>query len=515
MSPSEAAGLIRNGDVVINTGMLAAGIPETILKAIRKRFQESGAPAHLTLVHSGSQSDGTGGIEHIAATGLVDKIIGAHWGLAPKWMDRIASDDVIAYCLPQGQVAHLIREMSSGSPGLFSKVGLGTFIDPRLEGGKMNARTKAEKDIVEVLTIDGEEYLRYLPVSPDVALIRGTYMDEDGNLSVLGEGMKLELMPSVLAVKRNGGRVIAQVKAFVKNGGIHPHNVAVPGIFIDCAAECENPETDHRQCSGAAYDPAICGDGPFRPGAAPVLPLDIRKVIGRRAALELYENAVINLGIGIPNDTIGLIMHEEGAGSFASATVESGVYGGAPLGGADFGVSRGCTAIIPHEQQFDFYNGAGVDIAFMGVGEVGRSGDVNSTKMGRRVTGAGGFINITQNAAKVVFCSTFTTKGLQCTIGDGRITVGQEGRVRKFVERVGQVSFSAARALKTGRQILYVTERAVFRLGARGLILTEIAPGVDVKRDVLDQMAFSPIIEKPPRLMDSRIYNEGAMGAFQ
>lgn len=345
MTAREACGHIRDGAVIVNTGMLLAANAEAVLTAMEESFLQTRHPSGLTLMHSSSQSDRVGGIEHLAHPGMVDRMIGSHWGLAPKWMRCIADNEICAYNIPQGQMTHLLRSMACGEYGNVTKVGLGTFIDPRIEGGKMNEKARQREDIYEVVTLGGEEYLHYKPILPDVALIRGTSMDEDGNLSVEEEGVKLELLTAALAVKRNGGRVIAQVKRFVKNGSIHPQRVVVPGVFIDIAVPCTDPEKDHRQCSSIVYSPAVCGDGKEELSAhsgsdASAGSPDIRFLIGRRAAMELHEDDVINMGIGIPNDTIGVILEQEGLKGFAVPTVESGIYGGVALGGADFGVGK-------------------------------------------------------------------------------------------------------------------------------------------------------------------------------
>lgn len=517
MTAREACGHIRDGDVIVNTGMLLAANSEAVLTAMEESFLQTGHPNGLTLMHSSSQSDRVGGIEHLAHPGMVDRMIGSHWGLAPKWMRCIADNEICAYNIPQGQMTHLLRSMACGEYGNVTKVGLGTFIDPRMEGGKMNEKARQREDIYEVVMLGGEEYLHYKPILPDVALIRGTSMDEDGNLSVEEEGVKLELLTAALAVKRNGGRVIAQIKRFVKNGSIHPQRVVVPGVFIDIAVPCTDPEKDHRQCSSIVYSPAVCGDGKeelsaHSGAAASAGSPDIRFLIGRRAAMELHEDDVINMGIGIPNDTIGVILEQEGLNGFAVPTVESGIYGGVALGGADFGVGKNCTAIIPHEQQFDFYDGRGVDVCFMGVGEIDRFGNVNSTKMGKQVAGAGGFIDITSNAGCVVFCTTFTAKGLDCEIGEGGVQIYAEGKIRKFVERVSQVSFNGQLAVQRKQRVVVVTERAVFRLTENGWLLTELAPGIDLERDVLANMDFAPMVAPELRRMDPRLYKPAPFG---
>lgn len=510
----EAVGKIKDHAVLINTGMMLACNCETILREIERSFLETGKPYGLTLMHSSSQSDRIGGIEHLAHPGLTDRMIGAHWGLAPKWIKMIAENRICAYNVPQGQLVHLIRSMACAEFGNVTKVGLDTYIDPRLEGGKMNDLARAREDLNEILILDDEEWMHYKPVLPDVALIRGTSIDEDGNLSTEEEGLKLELLSAALAVKRNGGIVIAQVKKRVKNGDIHPQRVVVPGTHIDYAVICENPEEEHRQCSSIYYAPSVCGDGreDLRAAGEPAAMPDVRFLIGRRALMEAHRDDIINLGIGLPNDTMGVILDQEGLGDFITPTVESGICGGVALGGPDFGVGKNCTAIIPHEQQFDFYDGRGVDMCFMGVGEIDSEGNVNSTKMGSHVAGCGGFIDITQNAGSVVFCTTFTASGLRCEIGENGLKIEKEGRIRKFVNKVQQVSFSAKRALKTGQKVIYVTERAVFELTKDGILLTETAPGMDVEKDIIAQMDFRPLVADHLKETDRRLYRKPPFG---
>ena len=513
ITPEEAAGKIRNGSVLVNTGMVLAGNCESVLRAMESSFLSSGSPHGLTLIHSSSQAAPGRGIEHLAHPGMTDCMIGAHWGISPRWMKMISENRICAYNLPQGQLVHMFRSMACGECGPVTKIGLGTFIDPRLEGGKMNDLARERGDLTEIVVLGGEEWMHYKQVLPDVALIRGTSMDEDGNLSAEEEGLKLELLTAALAVRRNGGLVIAQVRRLVPNGAIHPRNVVVPGIHIDYAVVCPDPEEEHRQCASTVFSPSICGDEKEQlSGEAAAGAPDIRVLIGRRALLEARRDELLNLGIGIPNDTVGRILSLEGMDDYITPTVESGICGGVALGGEDFGVGKNCTAIIPHEQQFDFYDGRGVDICFMGAGEIDPQGNVNSTRMGSHVSGCGGFIDITQNAKRVVFCAAFTASGLRCSVEPGRLTVLQEGKIRKFVRQVQQVSFSAKQALSAGQKVLYVTERAVFELTGDGILLTEIAPGIDLERDVLAQMEFHPLLSSRIREMDSRLFLPAPFG---
>lgn len=503
----EAAAMIDNGATVATIGMTLVSAAETILKAIEKRFLETGVPNNLTVVHSCGQSDRDRGVQHFAHEGMLKKIIGGHWGLQPRIMDLIAQNKILAYNVPQGQFAQLFRSMAGGEPGKITKVGLGTFMDPRIDGGKMNEITKAEPDINDILMIDGEEYMRYRPIPLDFCIIRGTYIDENGNLSTDEEAMVLEVLSAVLACKKFGGKVIAQAKYKVKAETLHCKKVTVPGIFIDAAVICPNPEEDHRQTHSFYFDPAYCGDikTPIEQGDA--LPISVRKVIGRRALLEVCEDDILNVGTGIPNDVIGAIIAEEGVTEDVTLTVESGIYGGVPLGGVDFGIAKNQFALLRHDDQFDFYNGVGVDVTFMGAGQMDRQGNVNATRLGPNPTGAGGFIDITTNAKHVVFCSTFTAKGLVCSFENNQLKINKEGSVLKFVNQLQQISYNGDISRKKGQKMSYITERAVFELRLDGLVLTEIAPGIDLQTQILDLMEYQPMICPNLKIMKSELFH--------
>jgi len=512
MTADEAAALIKDNTTVATVGMTLVSASESILKAIEKSFLETGSPSGLTLVHSCGQSNRDRGIQHFAHEKMLSKIIGGHWGLQPRMMKLIAENKIKAFCIPQGQFAQLYRSMAGGEPGKITKVGLGTFVDPRLDGGKMNEITKDEPNISEVVTIGGEEYMRYKPIPLDYCIIRGTYIDENGNLSTDEEAMKLEVLSAVLACKKFGGKVIAQAKYKVAAGSIHCKRVEVPGIFIDAAVICDNPEEDHRQTHSFAFNPAYCGDIKVPVEAAEMLPLSVRKLIGRRALTELRQDDVLNVGTGIPNDVVGPILAEEEVQDDVTVTVESGMYGGIPMGGIDFGIAKNTFAIIRHDDQFDYYNGAGVDVTYMGAGELDPQGNVNATRLGPNPTGAGGFIDITTNAKHVVFCSTFTGKGLECSFEDGKLRIVKEGSLIKCVNKLQQVSYNGEIARKKGQKMHYVTERAVFELCPEGLTLTEIAPGIDLQTQVLDLMEFKPLISENLKTMDSALFSEGPFG---
>ena len=502
----EAAAMIESGKTIATIGMTLVSASETILKALEKRFLETGAPNNLTLMHSCGQSDRDRGIQHFAHEGMLARIIGGHWGLQPKIMDLIARNKILAYNFPQGQFAQLYRSMAGGEPGKITKVGLGTFIDPRLDGGKMNEITKNAPDLVDVVTIDGEEYMRYKPIPIDYCIIRGTRIDENGNLSTEEEAMNLEVFSAVMACKKFGGKVIAQAKYKVAANSIHCKQVTVPGVFIDAAVICPDPEVDHRQTQSFAFNPAYCGNIRTPDDSGDTLPLTVRKVIGRRAMMELSKNDILNVGTGIPNDVVGPIIAEEGISDDVTITVESGIYGGVPMGGIDFGIAKNNFALMRHDDQFDFYNGQGVDVTFMGAGQVDKDGNVNATRLGPNPTGAGGFIDITTNAKHIVFCSTFTGKGLEVSFEGGKVTILKEGSLIKFVNKLQQISYNGVIARNKGQKMHYVTERAVFELTPEGLVLTEIANGIDLQTQILDLMEFKPIISENLKTIDSCIY---------
>ena len=508
VSPQEAASMIESNSTVATVGMTLVSASESILKAIEQRYLEEKAPNGLTLVHSCGQSDRDRGIQHFAHEGMLKRIIGGHWGLQPKMMELISENKILAYCIPQGQFAQLYRSMAGGEPGKITKVGLGTFVDPRLEGGKMNELTKSAPDISQIVTINGEEYMCYNPIPLDYVIIRGTYVDESGNLTTDEEAMQLEVFSAVMACKKFGGKVIAQAKYMVKSGELHCKRVTVPGVFIDAVVVCPEPEVDHRQTHSFAFNPAYCGDIKVPVNQSDSLPLSVRKLIGRRALMELTRNDVLNVGTGIPNDVVGPIIAEEGIGDDVTVTVESGIYGGIPMGGVDFGIAKNNFALVRHDDQFDYYNGAGVDITFMGAGELDAAGNVNATRLGPMPTGAGGFVDITTNAKQVVFCSTFTGKGLQCSFDGQQLHIDQEGGLIKMVNHVTQVSYNGTIARRKKQKVHFVTERAVFELREEGVVLTEIAPGINLQTQILDLMEFAPIISRDLKQMDQRLFCE-------
>lgn len=515
LTAKEAVDLIQDGSTLCTIGMTLVSASETILKEIENRFLEQGHPRDLTYFHTCGQAAmrQPGGMTHMAHEGLIRRVIGGHWGQSSKMMDLIAGNKIEAFNLPQGQMANMFHSMALREPGKLSKVGIGTYIDPRIEGGKMNQKTKeCGYDTVAIVNVDGEEYIQYKPVKIDTLLIRGTYADENGNISTAHEGMVLELLPAVMATRRWGGKVICQVKQIVKAGSINPKEVVVPGVLVDAVVVCDNLQEDHRQTYSWYYNPAYSGQALAPEVAAKPIPLNVRKVIGRRAMTELVPDQIINIGTGIPNDVIGSIIAEEEVADTVMVTVESGVYGGVPAETIDFGISMNAQALISHDRQFELYNGTGIDFTFMGAGEMDQYGNVNATKMGPKAPGAGGFIDITATAKNVIFCSTFTGGGLQTSFSEDGVTIEQEGKIRKLVKEVQQISYNGKLAMERGQNMFFVTERAVFKLTEEGPMLIEIAKGVDLQKDILDQMDFRPLIASELKYTDTAIYKDGAFG---
>ena len=494
ITSDEAAALIPDGATVFLGGLAMMGLAEDILKGIERRYLADGHPRDLSTWACGAIGNGSdGGMVHLAHPGMVRRVVAGHFGQTGReMMQRVHAGEVEAYNFPQGSLSSLTRHIASRSPGLLTKVGLGTFVDPRLEGGKLNAACR--EDLVRLVEFEGEEWLFYPSPKIDVAIIRATYADERGNLSLDKEGLLLEQLAVAQAARACGGIVIAQVEAIVAAGSLHPKSVKVPGLVVDCVV-VGRPE-NHKQTITTQFNPALSGDVRVPLNSIAPMPLDERKLIARRAAMELVPGAVTNLGIGIPAG-IPSVAAEEGVADALSLSVESGVNGGVPAQGGDFGMAYNAESIIEQTAQFDFYDGGGLDMSFLGLAQTDAHGNVNVSKFNGRPVGCGGFINITRAARKLVFCGTFTAGGLEVVVDDGRLRIVTEGRSRKFIEQVEQITFNGLDAAARRQQVVFVTERAVFHLTEAGLELTEIAPGVDLERDVLAHMGFKPLVRQP------------------
>lgn len=506
ISAQQAAALIPDNATLATGGFIGIGFAEGVAKAIEQRFTDQQRPKALTLVYAAGQGDAqTRGLNHFSHEGMVRKVIGGHWGLAPG-LGRMATENKIeAYNLPQGVICHLFRDIAAGRPGTLTKVGLNTFVDPRQNGGKISPRSK--QNHVELMQIQGEEFLFYPAFPIDIALLRGTTADADGNISMEREALPLEALAIAQAAHNSGGKVIVQVERTTHEHHLTPDRIRIPGILVDhivvAAAE------DHPQTFAEPYNPAYCGEV-VACRHDETEPLSARKIIGRRALQTLRKGSVVNLGIGMP-EMVSAVAAEEGMLDDFTLTVEPGGIGGQPASGLSFGAVSNAQAIIDQPAQFDFYDGGGLDQAFLGLAETCAAGHVNVSRFGHKLAGAGGFINITQNTRDLYFLGTFTSGPQQIEINNGELQIIRNGPVRKFLSQVQEITFNGSYAMQQGQTVTFITERAVFVLTEKGLTLTEIAPGIDLQKDILAQMDFRPLIDDNLTPMDPRLFNEGSM----
>lgn len=506
VTAEEAIALIKDEDVVAAAGFIGNGTPEELIIALEQRYKASKSPTKLTLLFSSGLGDARErGLNRLALDGLWKRVIAGHYGLMPKIGQMALENAFEGYNLPQGILTNFYRAVAGRKPGVFSKVGIGTFVDPRIEGGKINERAK--DDLVEVVTIGGEEWLFMKSFPINVALIRGTTADASGNITFEKEILTLDTLAMASAVHNSGGIVIAQVERIAAKGSLKSKEVKIPGVLVDYVVVAK-PE-NHMQTYATQYSPVLSGEIKIDIQARKGLVLDERKIIARRAAMELAPFDVINLGIGVP-EGVAAIANEEKILSYLTMTVEPGIIGGMPTGGLDFGGSVNAESVIDMPDQFDFYDGGGLDLTCLGMAQCDTRGNVNSSKFGKKLAGCGGFINISQNSKKVLFVGTMTADGLEVLVENGKLRIAREGKVKKFVQHVQQITFSGKIGSQGDQEIYYITERAVFKLINGQVELIEVAPGINLEKDVLGQMDFMPIIKRLKQ-MDSRIFDARVM----
>ncbi|SHI17010.1 propionate CoA-transferase [Sporobacter termitidis DSM 10068] len=521
VSLEEAVSHVQDSVALIVGGFGSYGSPEELLEGLAARYEETGHPKNITAICGISPGDKTEsteplkgfniGLNRLRAEGLVDTVMVGNLTDARAIAKAVGDNKIAGYLPPMGVMVNLFRAVAGGRPGLVTRVGLGTFADPRHEGCAVNDRAREKGAIVELMEIDGQEYLFYKGFKPNVCFIRATYADEDGNLSMDHEGLTGAELEIAVATHNNGGIVIAQVEEIVRRGTLHAKNVRIHGKLVDYVVKAQNPD-NHRQCYATAkYRPELTGEIRTVAGAVKPLKLSLRKVIARRAAMELRSDVIINVGSGIPSG-IGSVAAEEGLGKGMTMSVESGPMGGTIQEGLSFPGVANPEVIFSQTDTIDMYDGGVLDMTFLGAAEIDEKGNVNVSKFAGRCIGAGGFIDISQNTKKVFFMGNFTAGETQIDLTGGGLKIVGDGPNAKFVKEVQQITFSGEYAVKNGQEVMYITERAVFRLTKDGLVLTEIAPGVDLEKDVLGRMEFAPIVSPELKTMDPRLFGEAKMG---
>ena len=507
MTAAEAIKLVKDRDVVAMCGC-GGGINEAseLINALADRYRETRSPQDLTFYHSTGLGDRADrGMSPLAQPGLVKRDIGGHWGQSPRLCEMAERNEIEAYNFPMGAMAQLMRAAAAGAPGILTHVGLGTFLDPRQQGGRLNEATREE--LIQLQVIDGKEWLFYPCIYPDVALIRGTSADTEGYITMEDEVLYTDSFATAMAAHNNGGIVIAQVERVVKAGTLPSKEVKIPGYLVDVIVEVPGqPQLYGVPTSGfvsGRYIQDFSDD-------CTTIPLNERKVIARRALMEVAPGYIGNVGVGIC-DGIGVVAKEEGVSEEFTLTVETGIVGGVSAQGIYFGASVNARAVVDMPAQFDFYDGGGLDISFLSFAEFDQDGNVNVHKFNNKIMGTGGFVDICQNSKKAIFAGTLKAGGLRERVEDGAIHIDQEGRFIKAVEKVPEITFNGREAVARGQEVIFITERAVFWLTEEGVVLTEIAPGVDLERDIVGQMAFRPIISPDLKEMDGRLFREEVM----
>lgn len=509
----EIGSLIKDKDTVCISGSGGSGSPEALIRGIKKSFIESGHPKNITVscgISPGNLTlDENVGMNMLAIPGLVGKAICAHLGMGKVFGNAIGNNQFPAFAVPLGVINHLYRAAAGGELGIITHIGLNTFADPRLEGCRANEKARELDDIVKLVKIEGKENLLYKTFPINVALLKATYADEDGNVSLEHEAVIGEQYNMAMAAHNNGGIVIVQVDEIKKAGSFKARNVLLHSSIVDYVV-VEKPDIALGEYNIPTYRPELTGDVKIKISDIPIRKLDERKVCGRRSALEIKKGNIINLGVGMP-DSVANVAAEEGFSNDIYLSVESGTTGGVPTGGVAFGATINPDIVVQTAEQFDAYNGGYLDMGIVGLAQVDKEGNVNVSKFGTRVTGPGGFINISQATKKMIFMGTFTTKDLEEEIIDGKLIIKNEGKTKKFVDKVEQITFSAKQAIINNQDILYITERAVFKLTPNGIMLCEIAPGIDLEKDILNQMDFTPLIADDLKEMDNRIFLDKKM----
>ena len=506
----ESAALIRDGMTVGISGFGAFASPDSVLQAIQKSFAKNNSPRDLTIVSGVAPGDFVEdgcGLSKIRDDGIIKTIIASHLRMSPAIGRACSENKIAAYSMPLGVYGQLMAAIGAKRPGIITHVGLNTYADPRQDGCRMNeAAVQEGREIVEVVHIGGKDYLFYKAFRIDSCILHASYADKDGTVSLQNEPVHGDLLELALAVHNNGGIVIVEVNDIVEKGSLDPRHVLLHKSIVDYVVKGE-PQKN----TAIAYHPEMVGDIRGIAGSVPALRLNYKKVIARRAAMELKRGALVNLGIGIPA-SVANVANEEGLSADVTLSLETGVYGGVPLDGPLFGGSVNPEAIYRSADTFNQYDGGGLDMTVLGCAEIDATGNVNVSKFSGRCVGPGGFVNISQNTPKICFAFAFTSGKSQIEVADGKLEIVQDGKAGKFIEKCDHITFSSQYAAETGQEVLFITERAVFRLVNRKLILTEIAPGVDMKNDIFNLMGFRPEVALDLKLMDERLFLPEPMG---